>query len=559
MDSLDLSQFKDMFLDEAQGYVQTLNASLLAMEQNPGDAGQVDDMFRAAHSLKGSAATMGYVPLAELAHGVEDVLHQLRERRWFLAPSLANLLFSTIDQLQSLLEAVAADREIDVDIAVTLEKLHGYTPNADIPPALPHEPEPELSEGTMEGENAGTDTLPDQPISIDTLKATGQIEQTRMIRVDVHHLDALLNIVTEMVIHRSLLDRLARRYKLPALNEALDVHQRHLEQLRDAVLEMRMVPLSQIFDRYPRMVRDLLKAQQKTAQLVVEGAEVEMDRLALEALSEPLVHLLRNAVDHGLEPPARRVEMGKTASGTLRLSAWRERDAVIIEVSDDGQGMNVLEIAAAAVERRLLTAEEAGKMTEEEVLTLICQPGFSLSKEVTAVSGRGVGMNVVKRQVERLRGSLTIMTRAGQGTSFRLQVPIKLSLMPAVLVQVGSETYAWPMTNIEQIIEFDPQQIERLADREILAVAGDVLPLCRLDRLLDVPDADPEPRYALLVHHNEHRLGLRVDAIEGHEEVVVKALPNPIRDIPGLSGITILGEGRTVLILDENLSQIGGL
>lgn len=535
LDDLDSAEFKDLFLGEAQEHIQTLNANLLALEQSPGDLGRVEAMFRAAHSLKGGAAMMGYTSLAELAHGAEDVLHMLRDGQWPFVPSLANLLFSTTDQFQLLLDAIAADRQAPVDIAGTLEQLRNYTPDA----AAPTAPEPESIELARVPDRAGVD----------------QVEQTRMIRVDVHHLDALLNIVTEMVIHRSLMERLARRYRLPALNEALDVHERHLERLRDAVLETRMVPLSQIFDRFPRMVRDLLKAQQKEARFVVEGAEVEMDRMALEALGEPLVHLLRNAIDHGLEPPANRLAAGKIASGTLRLSAFRERDSVIIEVADDGRGMSARQIAAAAIERRILTAEEASEMGEQDVLALICLPGFSLSKEVTDVSGRGVGMNVVKRQVERLRGSLAITTREGQGTTFQLRAPLRLSLMPAVLVRVGSETYALPTTAIEQIIEFDPQKVERVGEREVLAVDGEILPLHRLAALLQVPDAASEPCYALLLRHGELALGLSVDAVEGHEEVVVKPLPDAIRDIPGLSGVTILGEGQTVLILDENFSR----
>jgi two-component system chemotaxis sensor kinase CheA len=543
MDDLDVTEFKGLFLDEAQGHLRSLNASLLALEQSPGDVGQVDAMFRAAHSLKGSAAMMGYTTLAELAHGIEDVLHDLRDGQRPLVSSLADLLFFAVDQLQSLLEAIAADSQANVDIGGILEKLHSYTPGAELPPAYlpePAAPEPEAGE-----------TAPAKPPLGAEMAGTDQIEQPRMIRVDVHHLDALLNIVTEMVIHRSLMERLGRRYRLQALNEALSVHQRHTEQLRDAVLQMRMMPLSLIFDRFPRMVRDLLKAQQKEARLIVEGAEVEMDRMALEALNEPLVHLLRNAIDHGLEPPARREAAGKTAAGTLRLSAFRQRDTVIIEVADDGQGMNAREIAAKAVEQGIISAARASEMSEEEILPLICYPGFSLSKEVTTISGRGVGMNIVKRQLERLRGSLTITTQIGQGTTFHLQVPLNLSLMSAVLVRVGSETYALPTTAIEQIIEIDPQQVERLGEREVLAIQGNPLPLHRLGTLLQVPDAAPEPRFALLVHHGEHMLGLRIDAVERHEEVVVKPLPDALRDIPGLGGVTILGEGQTVLILDE--------
>jgi len=542
LDDLNFAEFKDLFLEEAQGYIQSLNANLLAMEQSPSDMARVDAMFRAAHSLKGNAAMMGHVTLAELAHGVEDVLHKLRAGQWPLVPALADLLFSAIDQLQSLLEAIATDRPTSVDIMDSLETLRSYTPGMKLPPARPHAP------GAPQPE-------PVEPAQA-TDRAEGVLgEPKRTIRVDVHHLDALLDVVTEMVIHRSLMERLGRRHKLPALNDALAVHERHLEQLRDAVLKMRMVPLSQIFDRFPRMVRDLLQAQQKEARFVIEGAEVEMDRMALEALGEPLVHLLRNAVDHGLETPDKRLAAGKDASGTLRLTAFRERDSVIIQVADDGRGMDAHGIAAAAVERQIIAADQTSEMSEEEMLALICHPGFSLRQEVTAVSGRGVGMNVVKRQVERLRGSLAITTQPGKGTTFRLRVPLKLSLMSAVLVRVGSETYALPTTAIDQIIEFDPQQIERLGEHEMLAVNGQVLPLQRLGVLLQVPDAAPEPRYALLVHHGEQALGLCVDAVEQYEEVVVKPLPDAIRDVPGLSGVTILGEGQTVLILEENVSR----
>ncbi len=558
---IDLSQFRDLFIDEGQEHVHTLNQCMLILERAPSDADALEEMFRAAHSLKGISATMGYDTLATLAHAAEDVLHKLRGGDWALTPGLVELLFATIDTLQALVNDVAAGgtglalshalsgaegkAEGEADVTSMLEQLRAYE-----------------QEARGKGQVASDKSPPPTP-------------SPTMIRVDVHHLDALLNVVTEMVIHRSLLTRLGQRYDLLPLSEALEVHDRLLAQLRDAVLKMRMVPVGHVFGRFPRMVRDLLKAEGKEAQLVIEGEDVELDRTALEALGDPLVHLLRNAVDHGLERLTEREAAGKSPSGTLRLSARRERGMVIIEVSDDGRGMDPERIAAAAVERGLVTAEAIAEMSASQVLELICHPGFSLSEKVTAVSGRGVGMNVVKRQLETLRGSLQIETQAGQGSTFRLQLPAMLALVRALLVSVGDEQYALPTAHVERIIEFDPAQIERIGDQELLDLGAGlpssqggtggvglpssqggaggvhrVLPLLRLSELLHITGGDPQPRHALVVRRNGQTFGLRVDDVLGHEEIVVKPLPPALRGTPGLAGVTILGEGQTVLILD---------
>ena len=557
---IDLSQFRDLFIDEGQEHVHTLNQCMLTLERAPSDADAMEEIFRAAHSLKGISATMGYDTLATLAHAAEDVLHKLRDGEWALTPRLVELLFAAIDTLQALMNDVAAGgtglalshvlsgaeggAEGEADVTSMLEQLRSYKQEASdkSPPPTPYSLLPTPS--------------------------------PTMIRIDVHHLDALLDVTTEMVIHRSLLARLGQRYDLPPLSEALEVHDRLLAQLRDAVLKMRMVPVGHVFGRFPRMVRDLLKAEGKEAQLVIEGEDVELDRTALEALGDPLVHLLRNAVDHGLERPAEREAAGKSPSGTLRLSARRERGMVIIEVSDDGRGMDPERIAAAAVERGLVTAEAIAEMSASQVLELICHPGFSLSEKVTAISGRGVGMNVVKQQLQTLRGSLQIETQAGQGSTFRLQLPAMLALVRALLVSVGDEQYALPTAHVERIIEFDPARIERIGDQELLNLeeppssqggmggvglpssqggAGGVhrvLPLLRLSELLHIPGGDPQPRHALVVRRNGQTFGLRVDDVLGHEEIVVKPLPAALRGTPGLAGVTILGEGQAVLILD---------
>jgi two-component system chemotaxis sensor kinase CheA len=526
---IDMSQFRDMFVDESRERMLVLNECTLTLEHTPDDAEALQTILRAAHTLKGMSATMGYDNLARLAHATEDVLDKVQDSDLAMTSELVELLFEAIDALQMLIDDVAVGGTGELDVASTLESLQGFEPEAG---TTAHPPV------------AG----PGAPAAIEKLLQPA----AATVRVDVHHLDTLLDVVTEMVIHRSLLARLEQRYDLPPLSDTLRVHDRLLAQLHGTVLKMRMLPIGHVFGRFPRMVRDLLKAQGKEARFVVEGEAVKLDRTALEALSDPLVHLLRNAIDHGLEAPAEREAAGKPPSGTLHLLARQEQDSVIIEVGDDGRGMDAQRISAAAVERGIVTAEAAADMSEAHTLELICHPGFSLTEEVTMVSGRGVGMNVVKRQVEALRGSLHIETQPGQGTTFRLQLPAMLTLMRALLVSAGGELYALPTTHVEHIIELEPTKIERVGDQELLHLEDEdkVLPLRRLGELLNAPDCTPDPRHALVVRSNGQIFGLRVDDLLGHEEIVVKPLPAALRGTPGLAGVTILGEGQVVWILD---------
>ena len=535
MTDFDLSEFRDLFVEEGHNYLQTLNTNLLALERDPDDVQALEAMFRAAHSLKGGAATMGYSVVGDLAHATEDALDKLRRGRWQLTPPLAQLLFDALDRLQALLADVAADREPTADTSM-LERLRAL--RAPAPSEMEVAPFP-----TPPGDEPGEPMAP----------------PTSVVRVDVHYLDSLLDVVSEMVIHRSLLSRLGQRYELVALSDAIQVHDRLLTRLRNAVLGMRMVPVSQVFDRFPRMTRDLLKAQGKRAQFVIGGGRVEMDRSVLEALNDPLVHLIRNAIDHGLETPAERAKAAKSRTASLRLTARRERESVVIVLEDDGRGMDSVQIAAAAVEQGLITEEAVAEMSAGQILQLLCHPGFSTSREVTAVSGRGMGMTVVKRAVEALRGTLEIETQVGQGSTFRLRLPVMLTLLDAMLVRVGEEQYALPVAQVEHILEIEPAWIECIGGKEVMMVDDAMLPLRRMSRLLHVPNADPNPRYALIVRPKGEAVGLRVDAVLGREEIVARPVPVALRSIPALVGATVIGEGQTVLILDveEALGEPG--
>jgi len=370
------------------------------------------------------------------------------------------------------------------------------------------------------------------------------------VRINVRHLDSLMTLVEALVINRSWLTRIQAQHDIPALKEALGQQGRTLADLRDTVLNARMVPVAQVFNRFPRMVRDLLKQEGKEAELIIVGREIELDRTILEQISDSLVHLLRNAADHGIEPPEEREKVGKPREGTIRLAAWRERDQVIIEVSDDGRGMDPTKIAETAVARGLVTPEEVAEaMSQHEILMLICHPRFSMTEQVTRVSGRGVGMDVARRTVESLRGSLEILSTPGVGSTFRLRLPLTLAIIQALLVKVGPETYAIPSSFIERTVAIEPHQIKPIQHRAVIML-DETLPLIRLDEVLQSPEGGNDSRYVVVVRREQQKVGLLVDSLIGQEEIVIKSLPGFVGKVRGLAGATILGGGEVVLILD---------
>ena len=394
--------------------------------------------------------------------------------------------------------------------------------------------------------------------------------QTTMVRVNVQHLDLLLNLVGELVINRGqlfeatrTLEAVARRHGLDdeallPMKETLDRHDRTLGRLHEAVLQARMVPVNQVFDRFPRMVRDLLRDLGKEAGLEITGRNVEMDRAALEALADPLVHLLRNAADHGLETPEERQRAGKPRQGLIRLSARRERGQAVIEVQDDGQGMDAERILEVAIQRGVLAREHAHELSLDQIMMLICDPRFSMAGQVTDVSGRGVGLDVVKCQVEALRGSIEIETEPGEGTVFRLLLPLSLALTQALLVKVEEETYAVPLHHVERTIKIEPERVQHIHRWEVVRLEDGVLPIFSLRRLLGLPNGNEgsDDTHALVVRRGDQRLGLVVDELLDKQEIVVKSLPGSLAGISGLSGTTIVGAGQVVLILDvPNLVQ----
>ncbi len=374
-----------------------------------------------------------------------------------------------------------------------------------------------------------------------------------MVRVDTRVLDDLMDQVGELVTAKEGLLEQSQAIPSRALHESVSRVDALVKGLQQQAMKLRMMPLELIADRFPRAVRDLARKWGKELHFEIRGKEIEMDRAILEELPDPLLHIFRNSIDHGIEPPDERVRRGKSPIGTIRLEASKERESVVIRVSDDGKGMDPAMLRRVALERGAITREEGDRLPDKEVLNLITLPGFSTATEVTDVSGRGVGMDVVKNTVESLRGSLLIDSVPGQGSSFTLKLPLTLAVVAVLLIEVGGERYALPVSCVEQILELPQDAVHRAQGQELLARDGSLIPLLRLGRILGCPEGDPGPSLVVVLCEVRGRLaGVAVDRLVGYREVVVKSLGKALRGLRGFAGVTILADGSAVLILDFN-------
>ncbi|MBN1595028.1 chemotaxis protein CheA, partial [candidate division FCPU426 bacterium] len=372
------------------------------------------------------------------------------------------------------------------------------------------------------------------------------------IRVSIERLDNLQNLVGELVINKIRLTQISKQYGMKELKEALIQFDRITNDLQDEVTEVRMVPMEHIFNRFPRMVRDLAKESHKEIELYMEGKDIELDRTVLDEINDPLVHLLRNAVDHGIERPETRLQQGKSRQGSVRLVAMREKNHVIIKVTDDGMGIDPVKMRRVAVERGLLNIDESERLTDQEAVNLVSLPGFTTATVVTEVSGRGVGVDAVRTKIESFGGSLRIESKPGEGSAFILRMPMTLAIIQALLFSVGKEVYALPVINTVETIEFVEQDVKFVQQGEVVVYRDSVLPLMRLHRLLEVPGEESKrtDRAVLVTEVGEMRVGLLVDQVLGQQEIAIKSLGQMLKSIKGFSGVTILGDGRVSLVLD---------
>jgi two-component system, chemotaxis family, sensor kinase CheA len=383
--------------------------------------------------------------------------------------------------------------------------------------------------------------------------ASGEARSTRHVRIDVRRLDALMNLVGELVIARGRLSQLAAQLGDLSLDETVSASSRLITELRDEITASRMVPMAQIFDRFPRVVRDAARSLGKQVEFVVEGKEIELDRSMLDEIGESIVHLLRNAVDHGIEAPDVRTAQGKPPAGRLVLSASRDRSAVVIRVSDDGRGINRLRVLERA-KRDGLVEPTKTELTEDELLRLLARPGFSTAERVTNISGRGVGIDAVYTRVRSLGGAMDIRSEPGEGTTMMVRLPLTLAIVRALLARVDGEIYAIPLAHVSETVELEADAVRTLTGREVLLLRDDVLPLLRLRALVGLPDYTPRDaldlEHVVVIDTGDRRAGLIIDELTGQDEIVVKQYDGVRDGLPIFGGATLLGDGRPALIVD---------
>ena len=410
-----------------------------------------------------------------------------------------------------------------------------------------------VGEAVLDGEAAAAPAAaaPAQP-GVEGAPSEANVQVRQTLRVSVERLDKVLNLVGELVTAKIRLGQIAKVRQLKDLSEAMIQVDHIVNELQEEVTAARMVPMEQIFSRFPRMIRDLSRDLGKPMDLVLEGREIELDRSILDEIAEALVHLLRNSADHGIEKPEERRRLGKPATGTIRLEAKRDKNHVNISVEDDGSGIDTRRVRDAAVRKGLMTQEAAQGLSEDEAVSLIFAPGFSTNDQVTRVSGRGVGVDAVRARAEALGGNLRVENFPGHGTRFRIRLPLTLAIVQALRVRVGREEYMAPVVNVVEAVECQRQDLRRVHGQDTLMLRDDVLPVSRLGRLLDVAGSaqDPPIFTVLVVDVSERRVGLIVDEVMGQQEIAIKSLSRSLKAVRGFGGVTILGDGSVCLILD---------
>jgi two-component system chemotaxis sensor kinase CheA len=623
-------EFVSYFRDEAEELLQQIDADLLKLEEfantKEADPEIINSLFRALHTVKGSSGMLGFTDVAGLAHKLENLCDLLRKDQMPLSESCVDILFSGRDFLTELVaSAIGGDAalpnglgdymgRLDQFVAVYEETAHviegrtgaehsfdeetndpkpvadveafeaeierllkeaeaqrGAAPAAGPPAVAGPKPEPEAAHvAAPEAPAAAVPSVSIEPakeVKPDAKRAL--LHQT--IRVDIERLDALLNLVGELVINRTRISDIANTLErlmgdkaskgtggashaiiAPLAKDLADsaaLLARTSNEIQESIMKVRMVPIGQVFDRFPRLVRDVAKARGKEVQLLISGAETDLDKTIVDEVGEPLMHLLRNCVDHGLEMPDAREAKGKPRAGTIRLNAYHEGNQIIIEVSDDGGGIDLEKVRARGIKQGLINADD--RLADRELIELIFTPGFSTAEVISDVSGRGVGMDVVKKNITRLKGIFDVDSVTGQGTRFTIKLPLTLAIIQALLVRVVEELYAIPLDSVIESQRVEMPDVRSVHGNEVITLRGQVVPLLRIADFFELGgQRDPDKVMIVIVGLQGRQVGLVVDSFEGEQEIVIKPLSDVVGRIPGISGATILGNGSISLIID---------
>ena len=696
---MDVSQYLEIFIDESEEHLQTLSDCIMVLEKEPDNKDTINEVFRAAHSLKGMAGTMGFKRMQHLTHDMENVFQEVRSDRVKVTSGMIDLLFKCLDALEGYLDNIkSTSDEGTEDNEVIIKELNDFIAKVDgeaeaenkevsevkeaTPAATQEEKEGqekiELTEeekkAIREAESNGqhiyamtvriqkdcllkaaraflvfkavedfgqilvyrpsSQDIEDEKFEFDfsfflaseeetdkivaAAKAVSEIEKVdaeeihleeylkeaaaqeeqqakeaateqkeapaevpkaaekkapaaaakkqtnakpvtgRTVRVDIEKLDALMNQVSELIIAKNSLVSISSNesgeYQNQSFHEQIEYLERITTNLHESVMKVRMVPIESVVNKFPRMIRDLSRKLGKKMELYMTGEDTELDRTVVDQIGDPLQHLLRNSADHGLESAEVRAQRGKPEQGSIFLDAYQDGNNVVIEVRDDGNGIDVEAVKNKAIERNLVTVEQAANMSEKDIINLLFQPGFSTSEKVTDVSGRGVGLDVVKSKIESLSGEVEVKSKWGEGSTWTIRLPLTLAIIQALMVVVGGEKYAISLGSIQTIEDISPKDIKLVENKEVINLRGTVIPLIRLTEVLDVEStrSTEDNLIVVIVKKGDKMAGLVIDELIGQQEIVIKSLGKYIKQCKFISGATILGDGEVALILDAN-------
>ncbi len=523
---MDTSKYKALFLREAEEHLSAIENTLLELENKETSPQSIDDLFRHFHSLKGMSASMGYEVISTLSHSLEEILDRCRKEKIIPDDNTTSVLFSGLDSLKKMIQFVSDDKPISLDIEPLLSRIDELKKNSieDIRKVV--KPPPPLQEETVH-----------------------KLELPKTMKVESKVFDNLLVTIGELFAIRSALRKHTENSLDIELKDGIHKLRKALENLYTMVLEARMLPVDDLTCNIPRMIRDLSRKHDKEIELTIHGGEIKLDRMVLEKIGDPIIHIIRNAIDHGIELKEEREHIGKPPKGRLSITTKREPISVVMEISDDGKGIDAAELREKASTAGF-PPEKIDKMSDREVLLLTCLPGMSLAKKVTDISGRGVGMDVVKESVESVAGSLDIESTKGKGTTIRMSLPLTVSIIKVILLYFGEEIFALPLSRVVHIKDVNGSMAQKANIHNVLH-NGKKVPIVSLGNLLGLASTqETEIKRAVLIETNDKVLGLGVKDTGEAMEAYIKPLAPPLAKIKGVSGVTILGNGRPVFLLD---------
>ena len=557
----------DGFLTETTELLGRLDEDLITLEKTSDDNELMNRIFRSIHTIKGVSSFLGFDLLVKVTHKTEDILNRLRKGELAVTPEIMDIILEATSVVKLLVSDIKAGTIQEREIEGTINKLipylldnSGVTSQAATAPAPPPTP----ATAPPPAPKPASDPVP-KKVSAPPKPVEGKggddLSDNSTVRVDVKRLDDLMNQVGELVLERNRMiqinqDLQQSDVKRPDFNEEFGKLTKRVglvtSELQMQVFKMRMIPVEKVFKKFPRIVRSMARDLGKEVELLIIGEETELDRSVVDEIGDPLIHLIRNAMDHGLETPDVRLAAGKSRGGTLVLSAVHEGNQIIISIKDDGNGINTEQVGRKAIEKGLITEDQCAGMSQREIFDLLFLPGFSTKDKATDLSGRGVGMDVVKTNIKKLSGLIEIKSTKGLGSEFILRLPLTLAIIQSLLVEVEGEIYSIPLSSVLEAIRVDQRHFHQISGQEVLKLRDLVLPLIRLQKFFNV-----QPRgevdnfcFVVVVGAAEKRMGLVVTRLVGQQEVAIKSLGNYLAHIPGIAGSTVLGDGRVALIID---------